>query len=89
MRECLESLTSKSVVDNLKPTEIVVSFSAVSRWNEPPSPSKEESKSNLKSKDRDRDSRAENLTAESSSVVDGKWKNLNSLAFWYRDAKWC
>ncbi len=68
------SLNKVLVVDNLKPTEIVVSFSAVSRWNEaPPPPTKEESKTNIKGgKDKDRDSKAENLTAESSSLMDGK-----------------
>ena len=66
------SLTLLPVVDNLKPTEIVVSFSAVSRWIEPLS-EKEASKTNLKAgRERDRESRADNLTAESSSIVDGK-----------------
>ena len=58
----------------MKPTEIVVSFSAVSKWNEPPSPpAREESRSNVKQRDKDRDSKmAEALTAESSSIIDGK-----------------
>ena len=66
-------------MDNLKPTEIVVSFSALSRWNDPPPPpAKEESKTNMKpgkgdkgDKASDRDSKAEQLTAESSSVIEG------------------
>lgn len=68
-----------AVVDNLKPTEIVVSFSALSRWNEPPAPpAKEESKTALrtargeKDKGSDRDSKAENLTVDSTSVIDGQ-----------------
>ena len=60
------------VVDNLKPTEIVVSFSAVSKWNDIPGPpAREESRANMKHKDRD-SKMAEALTADSSSVLDGR-----------------
>ena len=80
-------------VDSLKPTEIVVSFSALSRWNDPPPPpAKEESKTNLKGgkgdKSSDRDSKAEQLTAESSSVIEGKlllWPNFRIWVIWLID----
>ena len=63
-------------MDNLKPTEIVVSFSSLSRWPDPPAlgAGKEESKANLK-RDKtgggDRDSKADVIT-ESSSIIDGE-----------------
>ena len=68
-----------SVVDSLKPSEIVVSYSSLSRWPDPPPPpAKEESKLDLKSakgKDKaaaDRESRMEAMTTESSSMLDSK-----------------
>ena len=61
-------LDHRPVVDNLKPTDIVVSFSALSHWNDPPPPSKEESKVNVSR--RDRESRADALANEN-SVTDG------------------
>jgi len=57
------------VVDNLKPTDIVVSFSALSHWNDPPPPTKEDSKLNLTR--RDRESRCDALANENSSVTEG------------------
>ena len=69
----------RSVVDSLKPSEIVVSFSSLSRWPDPPTPpTKEESKLDLKSakgKDKaaaNRESRMEAMTTESSSMLDSK-----------------
>ena len=51
----------------------MVSFSAVSKWNDIPGPPpREESRSNMKHKDRD-SKMADVLTAESSSVLDGKY----------------
>ena len=57
------------VVDNLKPTDIVVSFSALSHWNDPPPLTKEDSKLNMTR--RDRESKADALANENSSVTEG------------------
>ena len=54
-------------MDSLQPTEIVVSLSALCRWNDP-IPIKDESRVNMRS---NRESRADNLTTDSSSVVEG------------------
>ncbi|XP_053396619.1 androglobin-like isoform X26 [Mercenaria mercenaria] len=59
-------------VDSLQPTEIVVSFSSLSRWPEPPPPPVEEKKSHTSikgAKDRVDDKEATNVT--SSSVLEG------------------
>ncbi|XP_062575227.1 androglobin-like [Saccostrea cucullata] len=57
-------------VDNLKPTEIVVCFSALSRWHDPPPQGMDEVKShtNLKGKKGDQDK--ELTTVTSSSVME-------------------
>jgi hypothetical protein len=63
------------VVDSLKPTEIVVSFSALCRWSEPPPPPvQEEPKTSLKSREKtsDRDSKAEDLTLDSMSIMESE-----------------
>lgn len=69
-----------SVVDNLKPTEIVVSFSALSRWHDPPPQGIEETKSHTNLKGKKGDPEKELTTVTSSSVMEGKsycpWPNL-------------
>ena len=87
----LKFLNLLQVVDNLKLTEIVVSFSSLSRWPEPPAGapgagSKEESKGNLK-RDKtaggDRDSKADVIT-ESSSVIDGDYSTMCIIDIFYQ-----
>ena len=62
----------------------MVSFSAVSKWNDIPGPPpREESRSNIKHKDRD-SKMADTLTAESSSVLDGNyilWNFVNNILY--------
>lgn len=58
-------------MDNLQPTEIVVSFSSLSRWPEPPAVMEEKkSHTSLKgAKDKVDDKEVTNMT--SSSILDG------------------
>nr|XP_022294383.1 androglobin-like isoform X13 [Crassostrea virginica] len=58
-------------VDNLKPTEIVVSFSALSRWHDPPPQGIEETKSHTNLKGKKGDPEKELTTVTSSSVMEG------------------
>lgn len=58
-------------VDNLKPTEIVVSFSALSRWHDPPPQGIEETKSHTNLKGKKGDPEKELTTITSSSVMEG------------------
>lgn len=58
-------------VDNLKPTEIVVSFSALSRWHDPPPQGIEEAKSHTNLKGKKGDPEKELTTITSSSVMEG------------------
>lgn len=60
-------------MDNLRPTEIVVSFSALSRWHEPPTPlpNVKDSHTSLKGKDKDPDK--DPTAVLSSSLLDGEW----------------
>lgn len=60
------------VVDNLKPTEIVVSFSALSRWHDPPPQGIEETKSHTNLKGKKGDPEKELTTITSSSVMEGE-----------------
>lgn len=89
--EPLFDLDLEAVVDSLKTSEIVVSFSCLSRWPDPPPPpSKEESKLDLKSgggkagkgdkSAADKESRMEAMTAESSSLLDSKYLESRSTA---------
>ena len=67
------SLTTCPVVDSLQATEIVVSFSSLSRWPEPPPLVVEEKKSHTSlkgGKDKIDDKEITNMT--SSSVLDGR-----------------
>nr|XP_022294389.1 androglobin-like isoform X19 [Crassostrea virginica] len=57
-------------VDNLKPTEIVVSFSALSRWHDPPPQGIEETKSHTNLKGKKGDPEKELTTVTSSSVME-------------------
>lgn len=71
-------LNCKLVVDNLQPTEIVVSFSSLSRWPEPAPAPIEEKKSHTSvkgAKDKIDDKEATNIT--SSSVMDGEFVCLH------------
>ena len=69
-----------TVVDSLKPTEIVVSFSSLSYWNESPAATKDEAKTPMKLNVRDNksDSRLgdvpseSNLPSDSHTPVTGK-----------------
>ncbi|KAK6170744.1 hypothetical protein SNE40_019059 [Patella caerulea] len=57
-------------IDNLKPTEIVVSYSVIPRWFDPPPPAPEEKRSHTSIKGgKDLDKEATGMT--SSSVIDG------------------
>lgn len=62
-----------SVVDNLNPTEIVVSYSAVCRWLEPPllPMAVEEKKSHSSLKGKDKDTEKEMSAGTSSSLLEG------------------
>ena len=62
-------LDHRPVVDNLKPTDIVVSFSALSHWNDPPPLTKEDSKLNMTK--RERESKGDALANENSSITEG------------------
>ena len=73
-------LTSVLVVDNLQPTEIVVSLSALCCWNDP-IPFKDDSRNQ---RNRDRDSRADALTTDSSSVIEGMINNRNKRVWWVK-----
>ena len=68
-------LTSVLVVDNLQPTEIVVSLSALCCWNDP-IPFRDDSRNQ---RNRDRDSRADALTTDSSSVIEGMINNRSEV----------
>jgi hypothetical protein len=72
---CLGSILNYfKVVDNLQPTEIVVSFSSLSRWPEPPPAPVEEKKSHTSlkgAKDKIDDKEMTNVT--SSSVLEGNF----------------
>ena len=60
-------------VDNLQPTEIVVSFSSLSRWPEPPPPPVEEKKSHTSIKGgKDKIDEKEITHITSSSMLEGK-----------------
>lgn len=64
------SLLNILVVDNLEPTEIIVSFSSLSRWFDPPADLPKTSHSSTRGKDQLKDTES---IAGSSSVADGKW----------------
>lgn len=72
-------------MDSLKPSEVVVSYSCLSRWNEPAAPpAKEESKTSMKGgKDKERESKTEVLPLESSMVLEnpGLLKNFSFFFF--------
>ncbi|XP_048766494.2 androglobin-like isoform X7 [Ostrea edulis] len=57
-------------VDNLKPTEIVVCFSALSRWHDPPPQGIEEAKSHVNLKGKKGEQEKELTTVTSSSVME-------------------
>ena len=63
-----------SVVDNLQPTEIIVSFSSLSRWPEPPPPPVEEKKSHTSIKGgKDKIDEKEITHITSSSMLEGQY----------------
>jgi len=66
-----------TVVDSLKPTEIIVSFSSLSYWNEPPVvTTKDEAKTpmklNVRDNKGDRDSRLGDIPSESNFQPDAQ-----------------
>ena len=66
-------LNQTSDVDNLQPTEIVVSFSSLSRWPEPPPPPVEEKKSHTSTKGgKDKIDEKEITHITSSSLLEGR-----------------
>ena len=67
-------LNMNSVVDNLQPTEIIVSFSSLSRWPEPPPPPVEEKKSHTSIKGgKDKIDEKEITHITSSSMLEGQY----------------
>ena len=71
------SLTlANSVVDNLEPTEIIVSFSSLSKWFDPPADLPKTSHSSTREKDRQKDTES---IAGSSSVADGELQAGNKF----------